>query len=65
MAGGRGYLRCWAATVAPWVSRDPWPEAWGDGPAEALSIAVALTIQTPPPETGNEGLLELEEDTPA
>ena len=27
LAGGRNYPRCWAATVAPWVSRDPWAES--------------------------------------
>ncbi len=65
LASGRTYPRCWAAIAAPWLSQDPWAESWGDGPAEALGIAVALTIQTPPPEMGDEGLLELEEDTPA
>ncbi len=60
LAGGRNYPRCWAATVAPWVSRDPWTEAWGDGPAEALSIVVAMTIQTPPPDLVDDGPGEIE-----
>ncbi len=55
LASGRTYPRCWAATVAPWISRDPWAESWGDSPAEALSIAVALTITTPPAEMVDEG----------
>ena len=33
LAGGRNYSRCWGATVAPWVSRDPWAESWGESPA--------------------------------
>ncbi len=53
LASGRTYPRCWAATVAPWISRDPWAESWGDSAAEALSIAMALSIQTPPPELGS------------
>ncbi len=60
LAGGRTYPRCWAATVAPWISRDPWAESWGDSPAEALSIAVALTIQTPPAEMVDEGPGEIQ-----
>ncbi len=61
LAGGRTYPRCWAAIVAPWVSRDPWAAAWGDGSAEALSIVVAMTIQTPPPEFVDDGPGETEE----
>ncbi len=60
LGGGRTYPRCWAATVAPWVSQEAWADAWGDSPEEALSIAVALTITTPPPEMVDEGLGELE-----
>ncbi len=60
LASGRTYPRCWAAIVAPWVSRDPWAEAWGNGPAEALSIVVAMTIQTPPPELVDDGPGEIE-----
>ncbi len=61
LASGRTYPRCWAATVAPWISRDPWAESWGDSPAEALCIAVALTIQTPPPKMIDDGPGEIEE----
>ena len=50
LAGGRNYPRCWAATVAPWVSRDPWAEAWGDGLAQAWSMVLLLTLTTPPAE---------------
>ncbi len=56
--------RYWAAVIVPWVSRDPWAAAWGSGPDEALSIAMALTIQTPPPELVDEGRGVIEEDTP-
>lgn len=49
ITGGIDFPRCWAATIAPWVSREPWAQAWGEGPTEALSIAVALTVRTPPP----------------
>ncbi|MDP9469139.1 MAG: hypothetical protein M3Q71_00515 [Chloroflexota bacterium] len=59
LASGRTYPRCWAATLAPWVNHDPWVEAWGDSPTEALSIAVALTIQTSP-ELVDEGTGEVE-----
>ena len=60
LGGGRTHPRCWGATVAPWVSRDPWAESWGNSPAEALSIAVALTLTTPPPEFVDEGPGEIE-----
>ncbi len=61
LGGGRNYPRCWAATVAPWVSQEAWADAWGDSPAEALSIALAQTIKTPPPELVDEGPGEVEE----
>ncbi len=61
LGGGRNYPRCWAATVAPWVSREAWADAWGDGPAEALSIALVQTIQTPPPELVDDGPREVED----
>ena len=60
LGGGRNYPRCWAATVAPWVSQDAWADVWGDGPAEALSIALVLTTRTPPPEFIDEGPGEIE-----
>ncbi len=61
LGGGRNYPRCWAATVAPWVSQEARADSWGDGPAEALSIAIAQTIQTPPPEMVDEGPGVIEE----
>ncbi len=49
ISGGIDFPRCWAGILAPWVSREPWAQAWGEGPTEALSIALALTVCTPPP----------------
>ena len=42
-------------------SCNPWAEAWEDGRTEAVSIAVALTITTPPPESVDEGPGDIEE----
>ncbi len=61
LGGGRNYPRCWAATVTPLVSHDAWADAWGDSPAEALSLALVLTIQTPSPEFVDDGPGEIEE----
>ena len=60
LAGGHASPRSWAATVAPWISHDPWAESRGDRPAEAFSIAVTLTSQTLPQEMGDEGNVEIE-----
>ena len=49
ITGSSDFPRCRAATLAPWVNRAPWAQVSGDGPAEALSMALALTIRTPPP----------------
>ena len=53
LAGGRTYPRCWAATVAPWVSRDPWAEAW--------SMVLLLTLTTPATELVDAGPGDSEE----
>ncbi len=47
LSGGRNYPRCWTATVASWVSRDPWAESWGDGLGEAMTIP-DLHLHRPP-----------------
>jgi hypothetical protein len=49
ITGGIDFPRCQAVTLAPWVNRAPWAQVWGDGPVEALSIALAVTIGRPPP----------------
>ena len=49
ITGGRDFPHCRAAILAPWVSREPWAQAWGEGPTEAMSMALALTVRTPPP----------------
>ncbi len=50
LAGGPNFPRCWAVIVVPWVSLEPWAEGWGNGPAEALSLTLALAMMTWPPE---------------
>ncbi len=56
LAGGPNFPRCWGAIIVPWVSMEPWAEGWGNGPAEALSLALVLAMGTWPPErSGNAG----------
>ncbi|MDP9370485.1 MAG: hypothetical protein M3Q03_19820 [Chloroflexota bacterium] len=56
LAGGPNFPRCWADIVVPRVSLEPWAEGWGDGPAEALSLALVLAMMTwPPGRSGDAG----------
>ncbi len=49
ITGGTDFPRCRATIFAPWVNPEPWAQARGDGPVEALSLALATTIRRPPP----------------
>jgi len=49
LASGPAYPRSWAGVVVPAFGAEPWAEAWGTDPIEALTVALAETLTDPPP----------------